>query len=298
MGSPEFALPTLKNLAERYSVVGVVTQPDRPAGRGRGLKSPPVKLLADHLGIETIQPERLRHPEAFSKLVEWAPNLIVVVAFGQILRPNVLELPRFGCINVHASLLPRWRGAAPIQSAILAGDGESGVTIMKMDAGVDTGPILAQRAIPVYKDDHAESLGNRLSVLGAELLLETLPLYLAGSLAPTAQDESSATYAPMLRKEEGLIEFSYPAAFLERKIRAYTPWPGATMMLNGEILKIRSARVAGSSSLSPGARGIIDGLPAVGTSDGCLVLQEVQPAGKKAMPAKEFLRGARNWSET
>lgn len=287
----------MKGLVENYSVVGVVTQPDRPAGRGRGLKPPPVKLLADQLGIGTIQPERLRQPEAFSRLVEWAPDLIVVVAFGQILRSNVLELPSFGCINVHASLLPRWRGAAPIQAAILEGDDKSGVTIMKMDAGVDTGPILTQRATPIYKDDDAESLSNRLSVLGGELLLETLPLYLAGSLSPTAQDDRYATYAPMLRKEEGLIEFSYPAALLERKIRAYTPWPGATMMFNGDVLKIKSARVAENSDLPPGTRGIIDGLPAVGTSDGCLVLKEVQPAGKKAMPGSDFLRGARNWSE-
>ncbi len=189
MGSPEFALPTLRALAERYPVVGVVTQPDRPAGRGGTLKPPAVKQAALRLGLPVIQPEKLRQPEAMARLHAWAPDVIVVVAFGQILRPEVLDLPPFGCVNVHGSLLPRWRGAAPIQAAILAGDVETGITIMKMDAGVDTGPILSQRALPIAPDETGGSLFEKMSRLGAELLLETLPPYLAGELQPRPQPQ-------------------------------------------------------------------------------------------------------------
>ncbi|HEY5902380.1 MAG TPA: methionyl-tRNA formyltransferase, partial [Anaerolineales bacterium] len=177
MGSPDFALPTLRALSERYQVVGVVTQPDRPSGRGRGLTPPPVKTLALELGLPLIQPERLRLPDAMEALRTFAPDLIVVAAFGQILKPSVLDLPRYGCINVHASLLPRWRGAAPINAAILHGDHETGVTIMRMDPGLDTGPILSQAAIPIGPDETAGELYERLSMLGAELLIETLPGY-------------------------------------------------------------------------------------------------------------------------
>src|ERR1041384_762811 len=182
MGSPDFSLPTLKALAQNYEVVGVVTQPDRAAGRGRELKPPPVKVLAQELGIPIIQPEKLRQPEAMEQLHLWNPDLIVVAAFGQILRKDVLYLPRFGCVNVHASLLPRWRGAAPINAAILHGDEETGVTIMKMDVGLDTGPILTQRSIPLTRDDTAGSVFQKLSQLGADLLIETLPDYLSGKL--------------------------------------------------------------------------------------------------------------------
>lgn len=297
MGSPEFALPTLNMLVQHFSVVGVVTQPDRPSGRGRTLTPPPVKVVAQQLGIETIQPNRLKDAGVWEKLVEWSPDVIVVAAFGQILRQNVLDLPRYGCVNVHASLLPRWRGAAPIQAAILHGDEVSGVTIMKMDAGIDTGPILAQRSIPIQADDDAESLGKKLATLGAELLIETLPAYLCGEIQPQPQDESRATYAPMLKKEEGELSFLQPAEYLERKIRAYFPWPGAFMIWDSQLLKVKRAFVRQQNLIPAGKRSVVDGLPAIGTADGVLVLREVQPAGKKWMSGEEFLRGARHWRE-
>lgn len=296
MGSPEFATPTLRKLAEHYPVVGVVTQPDRPAGRGRVLTPPPVKVLAQELGIETIQPERLRAPEAQEQLKAWAPDLIVVTAFGQILRKSVLELPRFGCINVHASLLPRWRGAAPIQASILHGDPITGATIMVMDPGVDTGPILAQQSLEIRPDDTAGTLGTRLAEAGAELLIQTLPGYLEGSILPQPQDESQATYAPMLSKEEGLLDFNQPAAALERRVRAFQPWPGAFLPWQDGFLKVYRAHVEDCPDTIPGEHYVIQNLPAVGTSQGCLVLDDVQPAGKKPMTGRDFLRGARVWA--
>jgi methionyl-tRNA formyltransferase len=297
MGSPEFAIPTLRELASHYQVVGVITQPDRPAGRGRVLTPPPIKRLAQEIGIETIQPERLREAEAQERLQAWAPDLVVVTAFGQILRKRVLELPRLGCINVHASLLPRWRGAAPIQAAILNGDALTGATIMQMDPGVDTGPVLSQESMAILPEDTAGSLSERLAEAGAQLLLRTLPAYLAGELQPMAQEESHATYAPMLTKEEGLLEFSQPALALERRVRAYNPWPGAYLPWLGGVLKVHKAYV-GQYAAQPGQRLVVDGLPAVGAGQGCLVLDEVQPAGKKAMSGKDFLRGARGWDAT
>lgn len=295
MGSPDFALPTLAALEKHYSVVGVITQPDRPAGRGRVLTSPPVKQLAVQLGIAVIQPAKLREPEAQEALKTWAPDLVVVAAFGQILRASVLELPRYGCVNVHASLLPRWRGAAPIQAAILHGDAETGVTIMKMDAGIDTGAILSQRAQSIRPEDTAGSLSSRLAEEGANLLVETLPGYLAGGLTPIAQDETRATYASMLTKEQGELDFSKPAEALERQVRAFQPWPGAYAYFQGEMLKVLRAHVDGSVAV-PSQRSIIQNLPAVGTTSGWLVLDEVQPAGKRPMSGDVFLRGARQWT--
>lgn len=294
MGSPDFALPTLAALDRHYSVAGVITQPDRPAGRGRVLTPSPVKQLAVQLGIDVIQPVKLREPEAQEALKAWAPDLIVVAAFGQILRVSVLELPRYGCVNVHASLLPRWRGAAPIQAAILHGDAESGVTIMKMDAGIDTGAILSQRAMPILPEDTAGSLSVRLAEEGANLLIETLPAYLAGAVALVAQDETRATYASMLTKEQGELDFSKPAETLERQVRAFQPWPGAYAFFQGEMLKVLRAHVDGSAAV-PSQRGIVQNLPAVGTALGWLVLDEVQPAGKRPMSGDVFLRGARQW---
>ena len=295
MGSPDFALPTLASLEKHFSVVGVFTQPDRPAGRGRVLTSPPVKQLAAQLGIDVIQPAKLREPEAQEALKTWSPDLVVVAAFGQILRASVLELPRYGCVNVHASLLPRWRGAAPIQAAILHGDAETGVTIMKMDAGIDTGAILSQRALSIRPEDTAGSLSSRLAEEGANLLVETLPGYLAGGLTPIAQDETRATYASMLTKEQGELDFSKPAEALERQVRAFQPWPGAYAFFQGEMLKVLRAHVDGSVAV-PSQRSIIQNLPAVGTTSGWLVLDEVQPAGKRPMSGDVFLRGARQWT--
>ena len=296
MGSPDFALPVLQALSEKYSVVGVVTQPDRAAGRGRGLKPPSVKNLALELGIPVMQPENLRAPEAIEQLRTWSPDVIVVTAFGQILRQEVLDLPQFGCLNVHASLLPRWRGAAPINAAILRGDKMTGMTIMKMDKGLDTGPILSQRSLRINPGETAGSLFDRLSALGAELLLDTLPGYLAGLIQPKPQPEGGATYAPMLKKGEGQLDFSLPAEELERKVRAFNPWPGAFLTWNGNLLKVHRASI-GFDGLQIGERGVFLGMPAVGTPDGLLVLVEVQPAGKKPMDGKAFLAGARGWKE-
>jgi methionyl-tRNA formyltransferase len=302
MGSPDFAVPALEALSapggfesRPYNVVGVVTQPDRPAGRGRTLVPPAVKLAAQALSLPLIQPERLRTPEAMVQLRAWSPDAIVVAAFGQILRQEVLDLPKFGCINVHASLLPRWRGAAPIQAAILAGDAETGVTIMKMDAGVDTGPLLSQRSIPILPEDTAGSLFGKLSQLGAELLLETLPLYLNGEIQPQPQDDSHSTYAPLLNKKDGLLDFNHPAEELARRVRAFHPWPGAYFEWNGARLKVLRARLSGEKSPGAGRRLIVAGCPAVGTGEKILVLEEVQPAGKKSMPGKAFLAGAKDW---
>ena len=295
MGSPDFAVPILEALAVYYPVVGVVTQPDRPAGRGGSLKSPAIKQTALHLGLPMIQPEKMRQPEAMQQLRDWAPGLIVVAAFGQILRPVVLDMPKFGCINLHGSLLPRWRGAAPIQAAILAGDVETGITLMKMDPGVDTGMILSQRSLPIAPDDTAGTLFSRLAPLGANLLLETLPRYISGELQPQPQPAEGITYAPMLKKEAGLLDFTQPAVALERRVRAFDPWPGTWFVWNNQPMKVLRASISAEKSPGAGIRLTVDGSPAIGTGEGVLILEEVQPAGKKPMPGKAFLAGARNW---
>jgi methionyl-tRNA formyltransferase len=295
MGSPEFALPSLRALAGQYDVVGVITQPDRASGRGREQKAPPVKTLALELNIPVFQPEKLRDPQAMAQLHEWNPDLIVVAAFGQILKKDVLDLPKYGCINVHASLLPRWRGAAPINAAILAGDEEIGVTIMKMDVGLDTGPMLAKRSMRLTADLTTGSAIQALSQLGADLLIETLPGYLSGALTPQPQPEEGSTYAPMLKKEDGLLDFACPALELERRVRAMNPWPGAWFEWNGNVLKVGRAFVSGAKGSGLGGRFTVEGRPAVMTADGALVLDEVQPAGKKMMPGKSFLAGAKGW---
>ncbi|MEA4906186.1 MAG: methionyl-tRNA formyltransferase [Anaerolineaceae bacterium] len=297
MGSPDFAVPILQSLTDHFQVVGVVTQPDRPSGRGRSFAAPPVKDLALSLGLPVIQPERLKEPGAFEQLQAWAPEVIVVAAFGQILRRNVLELPLHGCINVHASLLPRWRGAAPIQAAIYHGDPHTGVTIMQMDAGIDTGAILTQRTVEILPQDTAESLSARLSVQGAALLVETLPAYLSGAVRPVPQEDGLATYVSMLKKEDGLLDLTRRAVELERQVRAFHPWPGAYTLWQGEILKVHQSHVIPGAASVPGAREIIDHLPALGTAEGWLALDLLQPAGKKAMPGKAFLSGARSWRE-
>ena len=294
MGSPDFSLSTLRALANAYNVVGVVTQPDRASGRGRELKAPPVKTLAQELGIPIMQPEKLKQPEAMEQLRAWAPDLIVVAAFGQLLRKDVLELPRYGCINVHASLLPRWRGAAPINAAILAGDEETGVTIMQMDVGLDTGPMLSKRSIRLTPTDTAGSVFEKLSTLGADLLIETLPDYLSGKLLPHPQPEEGMTYAPMLKKEEGKLDFAQDVNQLERRVRAFNPWPGAYMEFDGGMLKVHRAHVE-TGNVSVGQRSIVQNQPAVGARGGVLILDEVQPAGKQPMSGKSFLSGARNW---
>ncbi len=295
MGSPDFAIPALEALADHYRLVGVVTQPDRPAGRGGKLKTPAVKEAALRLEIPFIQPEKLRNPETLAQLKAWAPDLIVVAAFGQILRPEVLNLPKWGCINIHGSLLPRGRGAAPIQAAILAGDQETGITIMKMDPGVDTGPILSQRAVPISPEDNAGTLFQKLALSGAQLLLDTLPSYLSGQLHPQPQPSEGVTYAPMLKKEDGLLDFTQPAAMLERRVRAFYPWPGTWFKYNNSPLKVMHARVCDEKSPGAGQRLTFLGYPAIGTGAGILILEEIQPAGKKIMNGKAFLAGERKW---
>ena len=294
MGSPDFSLPSLCALAKNYEVVGVVTQPDRASGRGRELKAPPVKTLALELGIPVMQPEKLKQPEAMEQLRAWAPELIVVAAFGQILKKDVLEFPRYGCINVHASLLPRWRGAAPINAAILAGDEETGVTIMQMDVGLDTGAMLSKRSIRLTTTDTAGSVTQAVSTLGADLLIETLPRWITGELQPQVQDDTLATYAPMMKKEEGKLDFTHDVNELERRVRAFNPWPGAFMDFNGTILKIHRTHVE-QGNAEAGQRLIVQDQPAVGARGGLLILDEVQPAGKKPMSGKSFLSGARGW---
>jgi methionyl-tRNA formyltransferase len=258
---------------------------------------PPVKMLALELGIPIMQPEKFRMLEAMEQLRAWSPDLIVVAAYGQILKQDVLDLPRFGCLNVHASLLPRWRGAAPINAAILHGDEETGVTIMKMDAGLDTGAILAKKSIRLSPDGTAGSVTDALSHLGADLLIETLPRWLAGEIQPQTQDDSLATYAPMMKKEEGRLDFTRDVNELERRVRAMNPWPGAFMDFDGATLKIHRAHVGQIDNLSDeaGQRLVWQNQPAVGARGGLLVLDEVQPAGKKSMSGKSFLAGARNW---
>jgi methionyl-tRNA formyltransferase len=295
MGSPEFAVPILRALAENYQVISVISQPDRPAGRGQQLSQPPIKNLALELGLEVFQPERLRSAESYTYLNALTPDLIVVAAYGQILRQNILDLPRLGCINVHGSLLPRWRGAAPIQATLLHGDKISGVTIMKMDAGVDTGGILASREVAILPDDTTASLSPRLAKAGAELLIHTLPGYLSGKIVPVPQEESRATFAPMIHKEDGLLNLSKPVQELINQIRAFNPWPGTYLSWSDLSLKVlRSHSLSGPDS-QPGTRSILERLPAVRAGDAWLVLDIVQPAGKKAMPGRDFLAGARGW---
>ncbi len=294
LGSPDFAVPALKMLAGKYLIVGVVTQPDRPAGRGRELLAPAVKVAALDLGLPILQTGKISHPDVVQQLSNWNPDVIIVAAFGQILRQDLLDLAPLGCVNIHASLLPRWRGAAPIQACILAGDSQTGISIMKLDAGVDTGPILSQRGIAIDPEDTGGHLIDKLAIMGGELLMDTLPDYLNGIIKPQPQDAEQSSYAPMLKKEDGLLDFSQPAEILARKVRAFNPWPGTFFLMNELILKVHAAHSQAGESL-PGKRSILDGKPVVYTTDGILVLDEVQPSGKKSMSGKAFLSGARNW---
>lgn len=295
MGSPDFALPTLEALSSHYEVVGVVTQPDRPAGRGRLPQACPVKQMADLLGIPSYQPMSLRTPEALARIANWSPDLIVVVAFGQILPKAVLSLPPKGCLNVHASLLPRWRGAAPIQAAIAAGDGRTGVTIMQMEAGLDTGPILTQRDVPIRAETQADELTEQLAHLGAKTLIDILPSYLNGMLAPLPQNSEQATYAPKLTKADSLLDFSKPALSLSKLVNAYNPWPGSRFEFNGKQIKVLEAHVHDTFQSEPAERYVINGLPAIGTTDGFLVIDRLQPEGKKPMSGEAFLNGQSGW---
>jgi methionyl-tRNA formyltransferase len=291
MGSPEFAGTVLRKLASEYPVFGVFTQPDRESGRGKNLTPPTVKVVACELGIPVFQPARLKNPDSFADLEALQPDVIIVAAYGQILRQNVLELPKYGCVNVHASYLPRWRGAAPIQAAILAGDTHTGISIMKMDAGIDTGPILAQERLAIDPKETALSLDTKLARVGSELLITTLPAYLAGKITPQPQTEEGSSYASLLTKQQGQLDFSKSAAELERMVRAYDDWPGTFLLISQQIIKVRCAEIAIDLELSIGERSVKDGFPVVGAADGALIFREVQPAGKKWMSGVDFIRG-------
>ncbi len=297
MGSPSFAVPTLEGLVGRYSVVGVVTQPDRPAGRGSRLRPPPVKVTAERLGLPVFQPKKVAAPDALEHLRAWAPDVIVVVAFGQILPSELLSLPPYGCLNLHASLLPRWRGAAPIAAAILAGDEVTGVTLMQMDEGVDTGPILAQREEPIRPDDTTGSLTDRLARVAAELLMEVLPDYLAAKVRPVPQSEEGVTYCRPLKKADGRLDWTRPAAELERRVRAVNPWPGAFTFWEGQMVKVlRAASLPDwSGPEPPGTVVPLEAGAAVVAGQGALQLLEVQMAGKNPLPIEAFLRGRRDF---
>lgn len=297
LGTPEFAVPSLQALADdpRFELVGVVTQPDRPAGRGQQVRQSAVKQAALALDVPILQPRTLRDPDAVAELAAWQPDAIVVAAFGQILRRNVLELPPHGCVNVHASLLPRWRGAAPIHYAIRAGDAETGVTIMVMDEGLDTGPMLAQRATPIGPRDTAAVLHDRLAELGAELLPDTLAGFVAGEIAAIPQPEEGVTHAPTLDKEAGRIDWSAPAVDVDRQVRAYDPWPGTFTTLAGERLKVirGEPRPEERSGEMPGTLIAHDSGAAAQTGQGIYLLEVVQPAGKGKMTGQAFLAGRR-----
>ncbi len=295
MGSPFFAEVILRSLAEEYDVKGVVTQPDKPAGRGKVIKPPPVKSAAGELQIPVIQPHRLKEPGVFEQLIAWAPDAIIVAAFGQILRRNVLELPPYGCINVHASLLPRWRGASPVQASIQAGDRETGITIMKMDEGIDTGEILAQEKLTINLDDTTRSLTEHLAKLGADLLKKTLPDYLLGKITPISQDHTKATYAPMVKKEEAILDLNKNGFELVNLIRSFLPWPIARVQIHGQELLIHKASWLEDPQAIPGQEYRVNRFPALGTGNGYLVLQELQIPGKKVISGKDYLNGNNHW---
>ena len=304
LGTSEFALPALQRLVEsQYEIAGVCTQPDRPAGRGRHERPSPVKELALEYGLPVFQPPQISAPESVGALAALRPDLMVAAAYGQILRQPVLDVPALGVLNIHPSLLPRYRGASPVAATILAGDSETGVTIMLMVLALDEGPILSQRRVTIDPRDTTGTLTEHLAREGANLLMETLPAYVDGSLRPRPQDASLASYVSTVKKEDGFIDWALPAVQIWRRVRAYNPWPGAYTHLDGSALRIHEAwPLAGKSSEPPGT---VVPLPpsvdepardagfAVQTGEGLLAVLQVQKEGRRAVPAKEFLRGER-----
>jgi len=291
MGTPDFAVSSLEACFDIGDVVAVVTQPDKPKGRGNTVTAPPVKELALSRGVPVLQPAKLRTPPFSEELRRFAPDVCVVTAYGRILPKDILDLPAKGCVNVHGSLLPRFRGAAPIQWSIAHGDTETGVTLMVMDEGLDTGPMLAMKRLPIAPDETSATLYPKLAALGGELLRESLPAYLRGELKPVPQPSEGVVLAPIIEKDEGRLDFTRPAVALERRLRAFTPWPGAFTTLGGKLLKVHRVRVARGQGapgtvLSAGADGI-----EVACGEGSLVLLEVQPEGKRVMKALDFLSG-------
>jgi methionyl-tRNA formyltransferase len=290
-GTPEFSVPALEALvASRHQVVAVYTQPDRPAGRGQQLTMSAVKQCALRHGLPVEQPKTLRDPATVERLASWRPDVMVVVAYGLILPADVLQIPRLGCLNIHASLLPRWRGAAPIHRALQAGDTQTGVTIMQMDVGLDTGPMLLERVTSIDPTDTGSTLHDRLAQLGAEALIAALDGVLDGSLSPRPQPETGATYASKLRKEEALIDWSKSTAEIDRQIRAFNPWPVAETRWNGQQLRIwQASPLQIQRTADPGTViGADAGGIHVATGDGAIALTRIQLAGRRAVTAAEF----------
>lgn len=292
MGTPDFALETLRGLIDaRLNLVGVYTQPDRPKGRGNKLAAPPVKELAFEHNIPVFQPLKMRAKEAVAELQALAPDLIVVVAYGQILPQAVLDIPRFGCINVHASLLPKYRGAAPINKAVVDGETETGVTTMQMDIGLDTGDMLVKKKVKIEPNETAGELYDRLALVGRQAMDETIVKLLEGSLTPEKQDDALTSYASMMKKEDGLIDWSQPATVVHNQVRGLAPWPGAYTSLDGEVLKL-AGTVLGEGEGEPGTvlsadkTGVL-----VACGEGAILLSELQLPGKKRLAAADFLRG-------
>jgi methionyl-tRNA formyltransferase len=292
MGTPGFACPTLQGLIDRgENIVAVVTQPDRPKGRGQKLMPPPVKELAEKYGIPVYQPLKVRNPEFVDIVRELKPDAVVVVAFGQILPKTLLDIPHFGCINVHASLLPRYRGAAPLNWCIINGETETGVTTMLMDAGLDTGDMLLSRRTPLDENEDIVSLHDRMATMGADLLAETLDRIATGDLAPQPQNDADTCYAPMLKKEDGIINWYTDARTIHNLVRGLAVWPGASTIIDNQVLKILRTRI-GEGSGKPGtvlqaAKGNFE----VACQAGSLFLQELQLAGKKRLDGASFLAG-------
>lgn len=302
MGSPAFALPTLRALIHEHDVVAVVTQPDRPAGRGRAPSPPPAKELAAEHGLPVLQPERVNAPESLAAIERLAPDALVIAAYGQILKQPLLDLPTRGSLNVHASLLPRHRGASPIAAALLAGDDVTGVTILQVTLALDAGPMLAKRELPIDARDTTATLSERLAELGAQLLTEVLPVWERGELTPEAQNDADATYAPAIGVAEATIDWSLPARDVWRRVRAYNPWPVARTVAAGEPLRILEAwPLPDEPDVAPGTVvEIADGAEApegagfaVRCGEGSLAVVRAQRAGRRAMTGAELLRGYR-----
>jgi methionyl-tRNA formyltransferase len=292
MGTPEFAVPSFKALLEsQEEVSALVAQPDKPKGRGLKPAPPPTKIVAEQSGIPVLQPSGIRTEEFLHELAALNPDLICVAAYGKILPKAVLELPRFGCLNVHASLLPKYRGAAPVNWAIARGEKVTGITIIRMDEGMDTGDILLTREIPIDYDDTGETLTEKLSLAGAELLLQAIAGLKKGYLRPLKQDEASATYAPMLKKEDGRVDWGKPAVEIRNQIRGMLPWPGAFTYSNGKMLKIYNAAVSEGKGEPGEVLAAAQGILRVVTGEGALDILELQLEGGKRLDAKAFLTG-------
>jgi methionyl-tRNA formyltransferase len=294
MGTPQFAVEPLRALAAAgHDIAGVVTRTDKPAGRGRTVAAPPVKVAAQELGLTIFQPKRVRDPEFIGILRTLTPEAIIVAAYGQILPKEILTLPKFGCVNIHASLLPVYRGAAPINWAIIRGEQETGITIMLMDEGMDTGAILMQENIPIGPEDTAGGLKEKLASLGAKMIITALPLLESGKLIPVPQDGTKATMAPLLKKSDGLIDWHLSAQEIHNRVRGLSPWPGAYSSLDKNMVKI-IASVALDGAGEPGSLYERDkNTLVVGTGSGLLRILSIQPEGKKPMTAGEFMRGHR-----